>query len=105
MNKNFGDPCAEYECLKSGLKRYIPSFRQFLLQESSYDLFGVVNTRLGPEADDSLMEVQRYSILHQDRNTGGGGVLRYVRNNLKAKILHQSKTTRFGKLLKPEYTF
>ena len=71
----------------------------------AYDLFGVVETQLGSEAGDVLVEVQRYSVLNQDRNTGGDGELLYVRNNLKVKILYHSKTTRAEKPLKPEHLF
>ena len=62
-------------------------------------------SRFGPESGDALVEVQGYNVLGQVRNTGGGGELLCVRNNLKAKILYPSKTTRAGKPLKPEYLF
>ena len=38
-------------------------------------------------------------MLRQDRNLAGGGILLYVKNNLKAKVLHTSKTTQQGKSL------
>ena len=35
----------------------------------------------------------------------GGGVILYVRENLKAKVLDLSNTTQWSKPLKPEYLF
>ena len=78
-------------------------FRQALLSDPSYDLFGVAESRLGPEVDDHLINVHGYSALRQDRNLSGGGVILYVKDNLKAKILHSSDTTQRGKPLRPEY--
>ena len=36
---------------------------------------------------------------------GGGGVILYVKENLKAKVLHKSNTAQPGKRLKPKYLF
>ena len=77
--------------------------RQALLSDPSYDLFGVVELRLGPEFDNHLINVHGYSALRQDRNLGGGGVILYVKDNLKAKIVHLSNTTQRAKPLRPEY--
>ena len=78
----------------TSLKRRIRSFRHFLFQDYFCDLFGVAETRLGPEASEALVEVEGYSFLRQNRSTGGESVLPYVRNNLNAKILYQFEITR-----------
>ena len=62
-----------------------------------------LRARLGPEIDDCHIDVPTYSVLRQDRNLAGVGILLYVKNNLKAKVLHTSKTTQQGKPLLPEY--
>lgn len=64
---------------------------------------GVAETRFGDVVDNHLANIDGYSILRQDRNTEGGGVILYIRNTLKAKILAQSNTEGPGKPLKPEY--
>ena len=89
----------------TSLKKHIWQFRQSLICDSSYHIFGVAETRLGPEVDDCHVEVPGYSVLRQDRNLGGGGIILYIKNNLKAKVLHTSKTTQRGKPLKTEYIF
>ena len=80
-------------------------FRQALLNDQSFDLFEVAESRLGQEVDDGLINVQGYSALRQDRNLGGGGVILCVKENLKAKVLHKSNTAQPDKPRKPEYLF
>ena len=46
-----------------------------------------------------------YSVLRQNGNLAGGGILLYLKNNLKTKVLQTSKTTQQGKPLLPEYIF
>ena len=48
---------------------------------------GVAESRLGDMADDYNMRVNGCSIQRQIRNTGGGGVILYVRNTLRVEIL------------------
>ena len=79
--------------------------RQYLSNNNSYHLFGVAETRCGPEIDDNIINIPGFSVLRQDRNTRGGGILIYIRENLKAKILCSSRTQQPGKPLKPEYIF
>ena len=64
-----------------------------------------METRFGPSVEDSFGEIEGFSIIWQDRNTVGGGVLLYIRNNLKANVLFKSATTQVGKPRKPEYIF
>ena len=89
----------------TSLKKHIWELRNQLCTNSSYHVFGVAETRLGPEIDDNIVNVPGYSIIRQDRNTRGGGILLYVKDNFKAKILCTSNTTQTGKPLKPEYLF
>ena len=88
----------------TSLKKHIWEFRRSL-EGSSYHLFGVAETRLGPQVEDTHVQVKGYSIIRQDRNLAGGGVALYISNSLKAKILHASPTTRRDKPGKPEYLF
>ena len=74
----------------TSLKKHIGHFRQY---DTSCNLFGVAESRLGDLVDDHLVKIMGYSIIRQDRNTAVGDVLMYVRNDLKAKILIKAKTT------------
>ena len=80
------------------MKAHITTFRQFLLSHPSYHLFGIAESRLGPNIDD-FVEIEGYSIIRQDRNTHGGGVLLYVSNLWKAKILCTSATINNQKVI------
>ena len=53
--------------------------------------------------DDHIARIEGYSIIRQDRNTRGGGVILYICNFLRAKVLARSNTERLGKSLEPEY--
>ena len=53
--------------------------------------------RLGLEIDDCRVKIRGYSMLRQDRNLSDRGVLLFVKNNVKAKVLFTSKTTQQGK--------
>ena len=89
----------------TSLKKHIQCIRQDLQNDPSdpsYHIFGVAETRLGPEIDDHLVNIHGFSVVRQDRNLNGGGILLYLKDNLKAKILHISKTTQKGKPMKPE---
>ena len=89
----------------TSLKKHIYEFRDYLSHNNTYHIFGIAETRLGPEVVDNVINISGYSVLRQDRNTKGGGILFYIRDNLKAKILCSSTTSRSGKPLKPEYIF
>ena len=87
----------------SSLKLHINQFRQILIDDPTYDIMGVAESRLGQIVDDHIVHVDGYSIMRQDRNTEGGGVILYVRNSLRVSILANSDTTTLGKPMKPEY--
>ena len=89
----------------TSLKKHMWSFRHYLSTDQTYHLFGIAESRFGPSVEDSFGEIEEYSIVRQDHNTVGGGVLLYIRNNLKAKVLFKSATTQAGKPRKPEYIF
>ena len=86
----------------TSLKKHRSQLRQAPSADSSYHVFGVAETRLGPEIDDCHIDVPGYSVLRQDRHLAGGGIILYFKNNLKAMVLHTSKTTQQGKPLLPE---
>ena len=64
-----------------------------LLGNPSYHIFGVAESRLGPKVDDNIIDIEGYMCIRQDRNTEGGGIVLYMRNTLKAKVLAFSDTT------------
>ena len=87
----------------TSLKLHINQFREVLLEDLTYDIVGVAETRFGNVIDDHIANINGYSIIRQDRNTEGGGVILYIRNNLRAKILAKSNTETLGKPMKTEY--
>ena len=59
-------------------------FQQALLNDQSFDIFGVAESRLGHKVDDGLINVQGYySALRQDRKLDGG--ILYVKKTLRLK--------------------
>ena len=87
----------------TSLKRHIDQFRDFLLNDPSFDVMGVAESRLGDAVDDHLVSINGYSIIRQDRNTQGGGVILYIHNTLRAQILAHSDTKVPGKPLQTEF--
>ena len=81
----------------TSLKLHIHQFRQILVDDPSYDIVGVAESRLSNAVDDHIVNVNGYSIIRQDRNTEGGGVILYVRNTLRATVLAKSNTKVKGK--------
>ena len=87
----------------NSLKAHIGEIRQFLKDDPSYHLFGVAESKLGPEVEDYLVRIDGYTLVRQDRKVGGGGVALYARSTLKVKILEKSNTTGPGECKEPEY--
>ena len=87
----------------TSLKKHISQFREILTDDSTYDVVGVAETRLGNRVDDHLINITGYSTIRQDRNTEGGGIILYVRNTLRATIPAKSNTEMTGKPLQVEY--
>ena len=63
----------------TSLKRHIEPMKQLLTGDLSYHILEVAEARLGLSVDDNLFNIPGYSIIRQDRNTEGGGVVLYVR--------------------------
>ena len=74
-----------------------------ILDNPSYHVFGVAESRLGPKIHDNIVEIDGYNTIRQDRNTEGGGIILYIQNSLRATVLANSNTTNYGKQLMPEY--
>ena len=60
---------------------------------------------MGPGVDDSLIQVDGYSVIRQDRNINGGGVALYVRNDYTITKLASSNTEGLGRPSIPECLF
>ena len=52
----------------TSLKKHFWDFRQVLLDDPSYHLFGIAESRLDPSVDSGLINIQGYSVMWQDRN-------------------------------------
>ena len=76
--------------------------REYLNNDNFYHVFCTAETRLGHSVSDHIVKIPGYSTIRQDRNTHGGGILIYIRENFKAKVLFSSKTEQSGKPLKSE---
>lgn len=87
----------------TSLKLHINQFKQILIDDPTYDIVGVAESRLSHAVDDHIVNVNGYSKLRQDRNSEGGGVILYVRNTLRATVLAKSNTEVKGKPLQIEY--
>ena len=61
-------------------------FRDFLSSDNSHDIMGIAETHFGPQIDNNIIDIPGYSVLRQDRNTQGGGIAIYIRENFKAKV-------------------
>ena len=64
---------------------------------------GVAESRFGDAVGDSNIVVKGYSTVRKDRNTQGGGIVLYIKNNFRATILACSDTTKNGKPQAIEY--
>ena len=59
-------------------KKHIDQVRIFLCDNLTYDLFGVVETKLDPCISDDVIQVRGFKVFRKDRNLDGGGVALYV---------------------------
>ena len=76
-----------------------------MTKHPSYHFFGIAEFWLGPGIDDSLIQIDGYSVIRQDQNINGGGVVLYVRNDYKITKLASSNTEGLGRPSIPEYLF
>ena len=89
----------------TSFKKHIDQVRIFLCDNLTYDLFGVVETRLDACISDDVIRVRGFKVFRQDRNLDGGGVALYVRKTYICEFLTSSDTQVSGKPEKPEYLF
>ena len=54
----------------NSIKAHISEIRQFLKDDPSYHLFGVAESKLGPEVEDYLVRIDGYTLVRQDRKVG-----------------------------------
>ena len=71
----------------TALKKNFCRLRQVLLDHPTTHLFGIAKARLDESVDSSLVGIQGYSVMRQDSNRGGSGILLYIYNKLKTKVL------------------
>lgn len=90
----------------NSIRARIGVLRSYLAEHPSHNVIGLAKTWLGPVVDDSLLQIEGYTLLRQDRNIHGGGVTLYVRNIYKITKLVTSYTTQGqGTPETPEYLF
>ena len=63
----------------ASLTKYIDQL-QIYFQKESFDILSVNETRLDEHIIDSIVNINGYSIVRNDRNRDGGGVAIYYRN-------------------------
>ena len=63
----------------ASLTKYIDQ-QQIYLQKESFDILSVNETRLDEHIIDSIVNINRYSIVRNDRNWEGEGFAMYYRN-------------------------
>ena len=56
-------------------------------------MFAIAESHLSPDVDSRLVDIEGFSLLRHDRNRDGGGLVLYVHNSLKARIVSTSNTT------------
>ena len=53
------------------IKAHISEIRQFLKDDPSHQLLGVAESKLGPEIEDYLVQIDGYTLDRQNRKVGG----------------------------------
>ena len=79
-------------------------FFKSLEDVSSYHVMGFAECRFGDAVDDNIVTIRGYISIGQYRNTQGGGVVLYINNNLRAKVLARSNATQNDTQTCFEYT-
>lgn len=89
MSLSFSDLCVA-QLNANSLLGHIDYIRAFFINKS-YHIISVSETWLKPNIPDSLVSIDGYFLLRNDRLLCmGGGVACYVHNSLKASILNVS---------------
>ena len=87
----------------NSLRCRIEKLRLYLNDNPSYHIFVIAESWLGPIVDDSVIQIKGYTILRQDRNIHGGGVILYIRKDFSVVKLGSSNTEVDDKPGIPEY--
>ena len=77
----------------TSLTKHIEQLHLYIRERSAYRLFAIAESHLSPAVDSRLVDIDEFSILRHDRNRYDGGLVLYVHNSLKAKILSRSDAT------------
>ena len=64
------------------------------IKAPSYHLFGVPESKLGPEVQDYLVRIDSNTLVRLDHKVGGRGVALYACSTLKVNILEKSNKNR-----------
>ena len=62
----------------NSIRAHMVKFRRVIADNPSYHIFAIAESWLGPVVGDSLVSLDGFSILRQDRNINGGGLALYV---------------------------
>ena len=71
----------------NSLRARIESLKLFLTKRPFFHIIAITETKLGSIVEDSLVALEGYNLLRQDRKTTGGGVALYVHNSLSSPII------------------
>jgi len=76
----------------SGTKR---DYMNFVLKSTKIDVICVAETWFNEDYNDSVLELNQYNLIRNDRKTGsrGGGVAMYVRKCFQYKVIFRSDTS------------
>ena len=94
-----------YHINSNSLRSHIEYIKLFVSQHSLIHIIAVTETWLGPTVEDSLILLEGYSLLRNDRNTHGGGVALYVHQSLTVSTLGISSHDWTGRPGLPEYIY
>ena len=62
----------------TSLKKHFWGFRQVLVDDPSYHMFGISEARFDSTVDSGLINIPVYIVIKLDRNRGGGEILLYA---------------------------
>ena len=88
----------------NSLRTRIETLRLFLSRNPLYHIIAISKTKLGP-IEDTIVTLDGYNLLRQDRKTNGGSVALFVQNSLFVNRLCSSEGKWSGKPGVPEYLF
>src|SRR6478609_8964203 len=74
----------------------IPRFEQlhsFITKEHKFDVVGLTETHLDNTIDSDEINIDGFTVFRKDRNSSGGGVLLYIRNELMPIQMSELETS------------